>query len=99
MAVNSSTPPDPDPRPPPAGSAGKVEVASVPEPGQTIWSVSSLVSILVSGPPSAKLGKVESLSNPPLGEEERLLEEPPQGRELPISLPMVVLPPPARTLW
>ena len=29
------------------------------------------------------------LSSPPLGEEERLLEEPPQGRALPISLPMV----------
>ena len=39
------------------------------------------------------------LSSPPLGEEARLLEEPPQGRALPISLPMVVLPPPARTLW
>ena len=30
------------------------------------------------------------LSSPPLGEEARLLEEPPQGRALPISLPMMV---------
>ena len=32
----------------------------------------------------------EHLSKPPLGEEERLLDPPPQGRALPISLPMMV---------